>query len=173
MGLMALLWSWVMGCDASSLEVGTQELNIEMYASGVNAPEGATGNDTPEWQKYTLKGVSFLNADGSDPVVLFDGATPETFQIIDRPQIIYNTKIKTYSEKSFAGITLTFDATVTGANSKKSEYSFTLTNPVLTKSEQFTVSKGKGVTLKIMTNWRNTILDGVMSEPQFDLTLKI
>ena len=159
----------LMGCG-SSVKVGKQIFNIHIFGTSV-APDGATGNKDPIWQKYTLTGVSFLNTDSTDATVLYDGLKAAETTVVDRPQIIYSKDIGTYNAKSFAGITASFTPTVTGAHDKKVDYTFTLPSPTMQISQAFKVETGKGLDLTITINWKNTVSGDTMEPPNYDLSI--
>jgi hypothetical protein len=161
------------GCSRSALDnVTKQILNVEMYAA-LEIPVGATGSSYPDWQRYTLTSVAFLNSDDDEALVLFDGSTPQTFRIIDREQIIYSREISDYKGESYRGLVITFDPTIVGSSGGKDDYSCTLADPVLVKLQDFTIEEGKGMTIKIKTKWRNTISAEGMTPPEYDISIKI
>ena len=167
--LAAFILSGTMGCG-SSTKVGQQIFNVHIYGSAIS-PDGANGNKDPVWQKYTLTGVSFINAGGADATVMYDGTSPQTYQVVDRPQIIFSKNIKDYNAKSFAGITATFSPQITGAEGKKADYTFTLPSPTLELDQDFKIETGKGLDFSIQVQWKNTVNGDTMSAPAFDLSI--
>ena len=160
----------LVGCG-SSVKVGKQIFSIQIFGVSIS-PDGATGNEDPTWQKYTLTGVSFLSQNGAEATALYDGADAAEAQVVDRPQIIYSKDVSAYDSQTFAGITATFAADIVGAFGKKEDYTFTMPQPTLQHDEVFKIEAGKSLDLIVKIDWKNTVGDEGMSLPTYDLTLR-
>ena len=169
LGLVVLcLISW--GCGDLGTDTA-QYLNIEMYAQNETPAAGASGDSTPIWQDYTLLEVALLSEDTTETIILFTGDGTKTYKVVTRPQIIYSTDLSDYNGTTFAGITVTFDASLTGATSDVDSLTTTLTEAP-SDGTLVTLEEGKGIEAVLKVKWKNTVSGSTMALPEFDLTWK-
>jgi len=129
----------------------TQELTVEMF--GVfKVPEGAEGNASPKFYEITF--VSILL--GGDEELEYAPEATSALRIIDRPQVVFREDVEKYDGTSFTSATVTLESAVV-AGGKYSNYDLTLTDPIITKTEDFGIKTGKGVHVIIKVEWQNTI----------------
>jgi hypothetical protein len=160
----------LLGCGASLTDATKQTLTIEMLGAH-KSKTGADGTSNPQWQVYTLTGVSFLSADATETSTLSEDGLENEFKIIDRAQIIFKKDIKDLVDKEFSAVTVNFDEEVTGGSAASDSMSFVMTNPDLVLTKEFAVTSGRSLTLTISVNWKNSVEGEEMSEPGYTLTL--
>ena len=167
MRIFLTITSLLLGCSNVST-TQSQTLTIEMYAND-ETPEGAEGDATPTWEKFTLTGVSFLSEDGSEVTNLFGAEVDKEFKIINRAQIIFRKDVEDLVEVPFSAITVNFDPEVTAASLDNEEATFTLEEPNQILRENFTIEPGKSVVLTVLLHWKNTASADGVTNPGFDL----
>ena len=165
----------IAGCSAlTSASSIVTKLNIGMNGMPT-IPDGATGNNDPIYQQYSLETVSLTKADGTS-VVAYSGDAKD-LRIINRPQIITTYDMSTDVGTTFNSIAVTFSSTVTGAGRYRSDLLIALENPTLTYSVPFTVAKAQDRRLDIYVNWQNTVTESdadksdSIQAPGFELKL--
>ena len=138
-------------------------------------PDGATGNNDPIYQQYSLENVTLTKADGTS-VVAYAGYAKD-LRIINRPQIITTYDMSHDVGTTFNSIAVTFSNVITGAGRYRSDLSTALENPTLTYAVPFTVAKAQDRRLDIYVNWQNTVTESdtdrsdSLQAPSFELKL--
>jgi len=123
----------------------------------LEAPLGATGERSPLSQTYLFKGVSLIPADGSEAKAIYTG-DPISRRIVNRPQIIYTTPdASDYEAIVYSAVTVQFDETVVVATAETSDNVIALDTGDITLNQQFTIDKGKAVTLTVRATWGKTV----------------
>ncbi len=159
-----LFVSSLAGCGGFSDET---LIEIQMY--GIErAPVGATGTKDPQFQTYDVQSIT-LNSPTESAILL---GTPTPFKIVDRPQILVSLNAKDYIGKEYTGLTIAFAPKVIGGNNEESSLSFQLTQASLALVQTLSFSEGKSKTFVIKASWKNTIDNGVMTEPELVLSLQ-
>ena len=163
------------GCSAlTSASSIVTKLNIGMNGMPT-IPDGATGNNDPIYQQYSLENVTLTKADGTS-VLAYTGDAKD-LRIISRPQIITTYDMSNDVGTTFNSISVTFSSSVTGAGRYRSDLSIALENPTLTYSVPFTVTKAQDRRLDIYVNWQNTVTESdsdksdSLQAPGFELKL--
>lgn len=160
LGLFALLP--LLGCGAV-LDSGSV-MRVEMYGT-LSIPDSASGDSNPSFQSYVLKQIALTTAGGATTLV----DTEESFKIIDRAQLLFEKDMSNFEGNDYTGISVSFDPEVVGGNAKQPELTFTLNNPQLTYTQAFSIEAAKTITFTIQAHWGNTLADGVMTEPEFEI----
>lgn len=152
-----------------------ETLNLYMHGSNYT-PSGVDPNNEdaadPLWQEYVLTNVAFDGTGGQ--VVLYNNSNNvESIRIVEREQLIYEKDISDLEDTVFSSVAITFKSTVVGAYDSKKDYTFTLTDPIISHAEEFTVETGKDLNVRIKVRWRKTVdlNSGTMIEP--DMTVSI
>ena len=163
------------GCSAlTSASSIVTKLNIGMNGMPT-IPDGATGNNDPVYQQYSLETVTLTKADGT-AVVAYSGEAKD-LRIINRPQIITTYDMSNDVGSTINSIAVTFSSTVIGAGRYRSDLAIALENPTLTYSVPFTVTKAQDRRLDIYVNWQNTMTESdsdksdSLQAPGFELKL--
>jgi hypothetical protein len=168
---IVFILSWILtACSLSTSSATDQYFTVEMRGTKTT-PEDAAGDVTPKWQKYTLAAVSFISEDGTETSSLFGAADGKEYKIIDRDQIIFKKDIADLEGDTFSGVSVGFEEEVTGESENSDDHVFIMEDPNLVLTDSFTVETGKSITLFISVQWKNTVLEETMEEPDFDLTL--
>ena len=149
----------------SSCGAFTDETQVEIEMYGVTrAPTTATGDRDPQFQSYEVQSITLNSAEG-DVLILSE---PQTFKIVDRPQIILSYKADAFVGRSFTGITVVYSAAVVGGDNDEPALGFTLSSPTLAIAATFEIEESKSKTFSIKASWANTISTGAMTEPSFE-----
>ena len=142
----------------------THLISFEMYGVQV-APDGATGDESPLNQTYTIEEVTFLSQDGTTEKVLLSSSDSAEYKIVSRRQIIFSVESEELDGESFSAVNVTFSATVDGQNYSGEELSTTLTTTTYSLTEDFTVSSTDDLVFSIQVQWLNTVSGTTMSAP--------
>lgn len=157
-----------LSCSVSSID---PYLTITMQGSDT-AVEGATGDQSPQYQTYTLSSIS-ATVDSAE-VSLWsasDYPNDKEFTIIERPQELASIAIKDYANKVFTNIAFTFEASIQGAAKGASPLDAELTNTTINYSESLTLAEGRNYTLTLTANWGNTISASALEQPSISVSL--
>lgn len=159
----------VQGCSSQSLTASTELLKVSMVGVFERTPDGV-GNAEPKRILFTLKGMEFLNDDGTT-VDLWEGADEMTYRVISRPQIVFEKKISDYVGTTFMGLRLTFDETITGTGKYESDLDASLADPRPKFFQSLKVEKGQEMVITVNIQWKNTITrDSSVSPPTETMT---
>lgn len=158
LGMAATLSACGVSLDSESV------MRIEMYGSST-VPASATGDKNPSFQNYILKSIGLVSAAGTTNLL----DSEDSYKIIDRAQLLYEKDMSNFKGNEYTGISITFGPAVTGGNAKQSDLSFTLSNETISLVKTFTIQSAKSITFSIEAHWGNTLADGVMTEPEFEI----
>jgi hypothetical protein len=159
----------VQGCSSQSLTPTNELLKVAMVGVFERTPDGV-GNAEPKRILFTLKGLEFLNDDGT-ATDLWDGADETTYRVISRPQIVFEKKISDYVGTTFMGLRITFDETVKGAGKYQSDLDASLADPRPKFIQSLRVEKGQEMVITVNIQWKDTITrDSSVSPPTETMT---
>lgn len=157
------------GCGSQSLTATTELLKVSMVGVFERTPDGV-GNAEPKRILFTLKGLEFLNDDGTT-VDLWEGEDETTYRVISRPQIVFEKKISDYVGTTFVGLRLTFDDTIKGAGKYESDLDASLADPRPKFIQSLKVEKGQEMSITVNVQWKDTITrDSSLSPPTETMT---
>ena len=137
------------------------------------AVEGATGDQSPQYQVYTLSSIT-ANVDTKD-VSLWKAAdypNDKEFTIIEREQELASIAIKDYSGKVFTSVSFTFDASIKAAAKEANPINGELTTTTVTYSTPLTLAEGRNYTLTLTADWGNTIANSTLEQPAISVSLE-
>jgi hypothetical protein len=126
-------------------------------------PDGV-GNAEPKRVLFTLKGVDFIQDDGTT-LDLWDGGEQVTYRVISRPQIVFEKAISNYVGTTFTGIRLTFDGTIMGVGKYEADLSSTLPEPAPKFIQSLKVEKGQELAVTVNVQWKDIITRDTSSSP--------
>lgn len=159
----------LLSCSVSSID---PYLTITMRGSDT-AVEGATGDQSPQYQVYTLSSIT-ANVDTKD-VSLWKAAdypNDKEFTIIEREQELASIAIKDYSGKVFTSVSFTFDASIKAAAKEANPINGELTTTTVTYSTPLTLAEGRNYTLTLTADWGNTIANSTLEQPAISVSLE-
>jgi hypothetical protein len=159
----------LLSCSVSSLD---PYLRITMRGSNT-AVEGATGDQSPQYQVYTLSSIS-ANIDAKD-VSLWKAADypdDKEFTIIEREQELASIAIKDYAGKVFTSVSFTFDGGIEAAAKGGSPITAELTTATITYDTPLTLAEGRNYTLTLTADWGNTIANSTLEQPAISVSLE-
>ena len=137
------------------------------------AVEGATGDQSPQYQVYTLSSIT-ANVDTKD-VSLWkatDYPNDKEFTIIEREQELASIAIKDYAGKVFTSVSFTFDASIKAAAKEANPINGELTTTTVTYSTPLTLAEGRNYTLTLTADWGNTIANSTLEQPAISVSLE-
>ncbi len=149
-GLFAFGLASIISCGLE--DEGKQMLTVEMQ--GVyEAPEDVAGNRSPRLVNLEFLAIRFR---GTPSDTDMNAVAATEIRIVDRPQIIFEQDIGLLNAQTFDGVALDFAETLTIEGREGSQNLNLSTTSFLTE-QAFTVSKGKGVLVKVDLLWKNTV----------------
>lgn len=155
------------GCGSLVTE---QLLEIQMLGSSQMADD-AVGTAHPDYLTYQLTGVALVSEDGATLTTLFNNEEEKIFRIIDRSQTVYTKDISEFDGTTFSGLRLSFAPEVTGGNELLEDLSFTMAQSSLVLTDPLTVETAKSIVVINRLKWGDTISEGELSEPTYELTI--
>jgi hypothetical protein len=156
----------------------TQYIRLRMEGTLI-APEGASGAYEPIFQDYLFEALYFQGDDDELYTIFEDEA--EVFRIIDRPQILLESEmLDELRERSYKGLIVKFYPLVLGASRYEDEHTITLESGDVLYENEFSLEKGRGLSIDIKVNWKNTVIRDesetppleTMQTPDFTISVK-
>jgi len=142
------------GCGLDK-KIGEMNLYVEIF--GVfKAPPGAEGNVAPSSIDLLMTDIVLYSADDNEDMILLEegGAS---YDVIDRPQIVFSKNIKGDKDRRFSSATFTLDPEI-GIRGKYQSDFIELTEPTITLAEPIVFAPGKNLRLIIEIYWHKTVL---------------
>lgn len=145
----------------------SQLLTIEIL--GVDqAPEAASGDTTPIAIEMLPAGVAATIAGESVPLAAIEDL--ERITVIDRPQIFFESDIKTYEGSEFSQVAVTFAAEITVSRRDASDLEGSLETVEVTLAQVLPVETGKDIALEIQLQWADIISEDSLTSPTMQMS---